>query len=181
MGKKTQVWNSLRDREYRREFVSEHIKTGLAFQIRALRERDGWTQVELGNRTNKAQESISQLENPDYGKHTISTLRKLADAFDVAILVRFVPFSELVEWTIELTPEKLAPPSYDKERQLAFPDMVIRYEWGVGATTDTPIPVLGSYNDTAAESSVPPGSGVTHEEEVLSRLERRQRPSAAYA
>jgi hypothetical protein len=44
------------------------------------------------------QNAISRLERPDYGKATLTTLRRLAAAMDVALIVRFVPFSELVDW-----------------------------------------------------------------------------------
>ena len=108
------------DSEYRREFANQQIDTGLAFQIRLLRESRGWTQEELAQRTGKAQETISQLENPNYGRYTISTLKKLAAAFDVAPSVRFVPFSELASWTVRLTPQDLAPLSFEEEFQHAF-------------------------------------------------------------
>lgn len=106
---------SFRDSEYRREFATEQVAIGLAFQIRLLRESRGWTQEELAQRTSKAQETISQLENPNYGRHTVSTLKKLAAAFDVALSVRFVSFSELASRTVRLTPQDLAPPSFDEE------------------------------------------------------------------
>lgn len=113
--KRNQIWESLADSEYRHEFSNEQINTGLAFQIRALREGRGLTQEELAELSGKAQETISQLENPNYGRFTLTTLKKLAQAFDVALLVRFAPFSELVDWTVGLTPERIAPPSYQAE------------------------------------------------------------------
>lgn len=114
MTKRQQILKSLEDREYRREFAAD-IGTGLAFQIRLLRENRGWIQEQLADRMGKRQETISQWENPDYGRYTLNTLRELAAAFDVALLVRFAPFSELVDWSINLTPERLAPPSFDEE------------------------------------------------------------------
>ena len=124
MGKREQIWSGLESPEYRKEYVAEHIKTGLAFQIRLLREGRGWTQNELANKIGKAQETISQWENPDYGSYTLSTLRQLAEAFDTALLVRFVPFSELVSLTANLTPEKLAPDSFQDDR-LPEPSIVV--------------------------------------------------------
>ena len=114
MGKREQIWQSLEDPEYRRLFA-EDVGTGLAFQIKLMRDDRGWTQSELGERTEKAQETISQLENPDYGRFTLATLQKLAAAFDVGLFVKFVPFGELVDWNVNLTPERLAPPSFDQE------------------------------------------------------------------
>ena len=114
MIKRQQILRSLENSEYRREFAAD-IGTGLAFQVRLLREDRGWTQEQLAHQMDKQQETISQWENPDYGRYTLNTLRELAAAFDVALLVRFAPFSELVDWSINLTPERLAPPSFDEE------------------------------------------------------------------
>jgi transcriptional regulator with XRE-family HTH domain len=92
-----QIWHSLEDEEYRREFNAD-VDTGLAFQIRALREKNGWTQGELAERAGSDQGTISQWENPNYGRYTLKTLKSLANAFDVGLLVRFAPFSELALW-----------------------------------------------------------------------------------
>ena len=111
MSKSDQLWRSLEDEEYRRAFVTDD--TGLAFQIKLLRDKKGWTQAELGERAGgKRQESISQWEDPSYGKYSLSTLKDLAIAFDVGLMVRFAPFSELVKWNTNLTPERIAPPSF---------------------------------------------------------------------
>lgn len=110
---------SLEDPEYRRIFVDEHVSTGLAFQIRQLREDRKWTQEQLAQHTGKAQETISLWENPDYGRYSLRTLKDLAAAFDVALLVRFAPFTDLASWVTELTPERLAPPNFDEERSRA--------------------------------------------------------------
>ena len=55
--KEQQLFESFSDKEYRDAFVEEYISSGLAFQIRALREKNGWTQGELAQRTGKAQET----------------------------------------------------------------------------------------------------------------------------
>jgi transcriptional regulator with XRE-family HTH domain len=121
-----ELMNALADEEYRREFVSENVATGLAFQIGHLRDSRGWTQEELAERMGKArQETISQWENPNYGRYSVSTLKKLAAAFDVALIVRFAPFSELASRTVRLTAQDLAPPSFEEEFQYAFVDVAI--------------------------------------------------------
>lgn len=112
------IWESLKDVEYRREYSAD-IGTGLAFQIKLLREKNGWTQDRLAGLTGKQQETISQWENPDYGNYTLNTLKSLASAFDVALIVKFAPFSELAKWMSALTPERLAPPSFGEEAQAA--------------------------------------------------------------
>ena len=123
-----ELLNTLQDEEYRREFVSEHVGVGLASQIQQLRQKQNWTQEELARRTNKAQETISRWENPDYGRFSLNTLKEVAAAFDVALLVRFVPFGDLADWTIGLTPERLAPQSFGEEwRQPTVHDLKVRW------------------------------------------------------
>lgn len=102
----------LEDKEYRDAFVEGHIRTGAAYQIRALRNARNWSQDELGRRVDTSQSVIARLENPDYGKFSLSTLAKLASAFDVGLLVRFVSFSELLDRTRDLSPERLNAPSF---------------------------------------------------------------------
>ena len=111
-----QLLESLRDPEYRKAF-GEDVGTGLAFQIRHLRDRRGWSQEELAHRTGPTthQETIAQWEDPDYGRYTLKSLKQLAAAFDVALVVRFAPFNELIEWTANLSPEKLTPKSFGEE------------------------------------------------------------------
>ncbi len=119
MNKCDQLWKSLENKEYRRAFIADD--TGLAFQIKMLRDKKGWTQAELGKRAGgKKQETISQWENPNYGKYSLSTLKDLAIAFDVGLSMRFAPFSELVQWNCNLTAERLAPPSFDEEEHAQY-------------------------------------------------------------
>lgn len=111
----------LENLEYRKGFVEGHAKDTIAFQIRQLRKTEGWDQSdlarELGNP--KLQPMISRYENPDYGRYSITTLLELAAAFDVALVVRFAPFSELVEWDFKSTPQTLAPATYSNDKRLS--------------------------------------------------------------
>lgn len=118
--KERQLFESFINKDYRDAFVDEHISSGLARQIRAIREKYGWTQQELAERTGKAQETISQLENPDYGRFTLKTLKTLASAFDLALMVNFVSLSELINRVSNLSPSVIAPPNYEEERQMSF-------------------------------------------------------------
>lgn len=110
------MFDQLRDPDYRHAFVEENEKTGIAFQIRALREKNGWTQAELGQRAGKPQNVVSRLEDPDYGKVTLTTMFDLARAFDVALLVKFVSFSRLVAELKDVSPRALAVPSFTEEQ-----------------------------------------------------------------
>ena len=114
--KKRQIQDSLTNKEYREALAIEHVNTTLAIQIRKMRESKPWRQSDLANRLGKHQETISQWENPDYGRHSITTLKALASTFDVALLVKFIPFSELVEDMVNLSETRLSPPSFGEEQ-----------------------------------------------------------------
>lgn len=116
--KREQIWQSLSDSEYRHQFVEEEINVGIAFQIRSLRNRQPKiTQADLAKLLGVKQSLVSTWENPNYGKYTLTTLKDLAKAFDVGLLVRLVPFSKLVDWTVDLKSDDIAPPSFSKEQQ----------------------------------------------------------------
>ncbi len=107
----------LRSKKHRDAFVSAYVDKTIPFQIRALRlaEERNWTQEELASRAGMKQERISVCENPNYGRFSLQTLKQIAAAFDVALMVRFAPFSELVEWESNLSPESLEVKNFDKE------------------------------------------------------------------
>jgi transcriptional regulator with XRE-family HTH domain len=115
----TKLLQKLKASRKRRElFVAGQIKTGIPFQIRALRDKKGWTQGELGAQLGMTQTNISRLESPGYGRLNITTLQRIAAAFDVGLIVRFVPFSELVGWVDKLSPDAVAPKSFDEEIEM---------------------------------------------------------------
>lgn len=107
----------LRDKEYRDAYVEEKVTTSLPFQIRALREQREWSQAELGNHADMRQNAISRLEDAENGTPSISTLLRLARAFDVALLVKFVPFSKLLDEFKDLSSDALEVPSFEKEME----------------------------------------------------------------
>jgi transcriptional regulator with XRE-family HTH domain len=109
------LWDRFRSKVYRDAFVESHLSTNIAAQIYSIREARGWTQEQLADAAHMAQARISVMEDPSYRRFTLTTLKRLASAFDVALIVRFVPFSELLEWSTSLTPERLAVPNYGSD------------------------------------------------------------------
>ncbi len=90
-----------------------------------MRDQTDWTQEQLAEKVGTNQNAISRLENPNYGKATITTLKRIASVFDVALVVRFVPFSQLVDWVSGtpfldrgLSSESLTVPSFEKENRV---------------------------------------------------------------
>jgi transcriptional regulator with XRE-family HTH domain len=85
-------------RDLRRRFVESQIANEIAFQVRALRHKQEWSQPALARELDTTQNQIYRLENPAKSKPTISTLKKIAALFDVGLVVRFVPFGEMIDY-----------------------------------------------------------------------------------
>jgi hypothetical protein len=78
----------------------------------------------MEQKTGIKQQVISRLENPYYGKATLTTLKKMAAANDVGLLVEFVPYSELINRVsgtpyVErgYRPETMNVPSFEEEEK----------------------------------------------------------------
>lgn len=84
----------------RAQFVESHLDKSIAYQTRALRHREGWTQREFAEKigTTHPNNVSARLENPNYGSQSLNTLKKIAAACDVALVVWFIPFSRMLDW-----------------------------------------------------------------------------------
>ena len=93
------------------------IASGLAAQIRALREARGWSQQILARNAGISVDGVQRLESPRVGRDPdIQPLLKVAAAFDVALIARFLPVSEMVAALAgSRSPEPLAPKSFTDE------------------------------------------------------------------
>ena len=114
-GSKKRLLEELKNKKFRDAYVAEHVKTHVPIQIYLLREQRHWNQSQLAERAKTTQTVISRLEDIDYGKLSISTLLKLASAFDIALLVKFIPFTRLLEEFKDNSPEALSAKSFSEE------------------------------------------------------------------
>lgn len=55
------------------------------------------------------------MEDPNYSKFALATLKQLASTFDIGLVVRFVPISDLVKWELNLSSDSLKVLSFDEE------------------------------------------------------------------
>lgn len=97
------------DKHYRDGYLETHVRTGIAHQIRALRVKAGLNQADFAVATGKKQSTVSRLENTDYGRVSVQTLLDVATAMNVALLVRFVDYSQFLRVTADMSERALAP------------------------------------------------------------------------
>lgn len=116
--RRQQLIGSFRKKEYRDAFVASRLATGIAFKLRATRERRTLTQARLAELSGSRQSVISRFENRNYGNYSINSLKKLCAALDVALIVDIVPFSEFIDRVLRLSPDDMAVPAFDDDHGL---------------------------------------------------------------
>jgi transcriptional regulator with XRE-family HTH domain len=124
------LFEKLKSKSYRDAYVAEHVRTGISYQIRALRAQRGWSQKRLAEEMGKPQSVVSRLEDPDYGKVSIQTVLDGAAAFDVALLVQYISFPEFLRRTRDVSPEALRVDSFDEQQLLPTTPNVVTISFG---------------------------------------------------
>lgn len=79
----------LKDPEFAARFKSAGEAWDVAIQIAALRQRAGLSQKQLAKLLKTSQQQISRLESPGYEGHSLSMLRRVAEALHARIRVTF--------------------------------------------------------------------------------------------
>jgi DNA-binding XRE family transcriptional regulator len=77
------------------EYDKEVINAEIARKIYRLRTRAGLTQKELADRVGTSKSAICRLENADYEGHSLSMLKRIAEALDKRVEIRFLPMKRL--------------------------------------------------------------------------------------
>ncbi len=109
MDENNQSFERIKDTQRRNKYLLNQIRMGLSFQMRALRQARQLTQSGLAELLHTKQTVISRIENHKADKLSIPTLLKMAEVFDVGLVVRFESIDAIVDWYDNLTPNKLAP------------------------------------------------------------------------
>jgi transcriptional regulator with XRE-family HTH domain len=113
---KRDLLESCKDREYREAFNLENVYASVCGQMRNIREQQELSQLELGRKAKMAQERISILEDPNAEtKPTLNTLLRIAGALDVGLEVRFIPFSRVLETSVNISEQYRKVDSFEKE------------------------------------------------------------------
>ncbi len=132
----SKLWRKLRNKAYRDGYTEAQLSIEVPFQIRALRKARGWTQAQLAERCGIPQARISHIEQPGRDPLSLRTLYRLSAAFDVGLLVQFVPFSELVRREAVFDPKTFHVPRFEEDQQER-----------AAPSTDTPLTVAPLKSD----------------------------------
>jgi transcriptional regulator with XRE-family HTH domain len=106
--------DELSEKEMRDAYLEEQTRTKLAQQIRALRVQRDWSQSNLGRMLEKPQSNIARLEDREVARYTLSTLFELASAFDIGLVVEFVPYDDFLRRAHDLSPSHLQVQSFSR-------------------------------------------------------------------
>jgi transcriptional regulator with XRE-family HTH domain len=151
------MWKSLADKAYRHAYGAAHVGDYLAMQVHSMRARRGWTQKQLADESGNTQPQISNFETSCEGV-TLTSLHKLAAAFDVALIVKFVPFSLMVNETLGSRADSVVP-SFEEDS----PDAIMTSS--ISIQLDTPrhkngrkgtstVPYLSQFQTTGSAALV---------------------------
>lgn len=104
-------WRKLSSKEYREAYSETQMSVDILFQVEALARSHNKT---LSDLVKEADAPLAQLE----GEEPISpeTLHRLAAVFDVGLMVRFVPFSDLVYWESVFDPNTFDVTAFNDDR-----------------------------------------------------------------
>src|SRR5689334_21609869 len=86
----------LKDSEYSEGYAESFLDSYIATQIKVLREQSDLSQQALASLLGTRQGVISRIENVNYSKWNVSTLKKLARAFHVRLKVSFETYGSLL-------------------------------------------------------------------------------------
>jgi transcriptional regulator with XRE-family HTH domain len=81
----------MKDREFQKAWHGLDEEFEVVESIIQAREKAGLTQEQLAKRIGTKQPALSRLERGGFNRATLETLRKIAEALDVRLVVRLEP------------------------------------------------------------------------------------------
>ena len=144
------IFEKLRiSKERRNAYVAAQIDVLIPYQIRALRKQYGLEQKDLAALADMKQPSISKLEKAG-NRANIETLKRIANALDVALIVKFVPFTELARWSDNFSPDNFSVPNFSMELEQIEEQGINNNIFAMFGTSRTESNALGAPSESTA-------------------------------
>jgi len=102
-------------RDYREGYDDTFSDSWIASQINVIRKDRGLTQAQLGEMVGIKQAGISRIENVNYGRWNVGTLRRIAHALGTRLKVSLEAYGSLVEEAVGFSMEALKRPSFEDD------------------------------------------------------------------
>ena len=103
-------------------YIKSKISINVPSQIKALRRRQSLTQELLAQEANMKQSRISAMEYPGGVSFTVETLTRLAAAFKVGLVIKFVPFNEMLRWENSYSQDSFDVTKIDEDMEFSNPE-----------------------------------------------------------
>ncbi len=84
-----------KDQKRVEEYEQEVLNAEIARKIHDLRTKAGLSQRELAKKVGTTASTICRLEDADYDGHSLYMLKRIAEALDKRVEIRFVPAKRL--------------------------------------------------------------------------------------
>jgi transcriptional regulator with XRE-family HTH domain len=109
--RKELVNNIIGDKEFRHFWSETYLRENIPFQMKTMRTERDLRQADAAKLLGKGQNGLSRLESPAYGRLTLQSLLEVAKGYDVGLVVKFVPFSRLLQEYEDVSFNALSAPS----------------------------------------------------------------------
>lgn len=114
------------EKDFRADYIRAKLDVLVPSQLRALRLNKEMNQPALANEAGMKQSRISAMETPGKVNFNLETLVRMAAAFGVGLVVKFVPFSEMLRWENEYSQDSFDVASIDEDIDFLDPSSVTR-------------------------------------------------------
>lgn len=114
----------LREPDFRAAYIRAKLDVLIPSQLRALRQDK--TQLELAQMADMKQSRISAMETPGLVNFNRETLVRMAATHNVGLVVKFVPFSEMLEWENSYSQDAFTVTQLADDTDFLYPATTVR-------------------------------------------------------
>lgn len=111
-------------RDFRSSYLRAKLNVLISSQIFALRKRFFGTQEAFAEATDMKQSRVSAMETPGATNFNLETLIRVAATSKVGLVVKFVPFSEMLRWDNSFVQDEFNVVQIDKDEEFLTPTEV---------------------------------------------------------
>ena len=140
----------LNSRDSRASYIRSKVGVLISSQLYALRSRQDWTQKQFADEADMKQPRISAMEQPGAVNFNLETLVRSAATLSVGLIVKFVPFSEMLAWENNYKQDTFNPAPLAQDRAFLQGRTTSTQAWEFGCQTIFPFEKEESANSVVS-------------------------------